>query len=211
MREMIARLSLRERTLAGLTLMAGVVVVLYLLVLLPQWQRLSAIREDTADLEYDLVQLESNLTIRDKVSQLYQQAQVTPLDPTKTDYIITSDFLREIGAIQGNFPSVVVGNIRPLDREVIDASSDAFAKKVKATTGGQGEIRAYPVRLTLSGKVPEIIDLVATLTHRRMLVRLDSFVLDGIQGINQVECKLEIRRIGLTQITNSDEEQVVPN
>lgn len=207
MKKFLHHFSPREWTLVGLTLLVGIIVPLYLFLLLPQWRRLDQARMETAYLEAELAELQNNLRVRDQVYQLYGQSRVEPLPPEKSDHIITSDLLREIDAIRANYPSLVVGNIRPLPPETPSGEPGArrttanqrASRTSQASAVQGGGAKAFPVRLTVSGKLPEVVDFVTSLAHRRVLIRLDSFTLRGMQGVNQVECKLEIRMVGFEE------------
>lgn len=217
MNGILRRFSTREWVLVGLTLMVGIIMPLYALLLLPQWRRLDQVRTEASLLETELIELQSNLSIREQVDVLYQQANIEPLPADKSEHIITSDLLRKIDTIRANYPSLSVTNIRPLlPPEASRAGkSSNNSRNVTETTSRGGDApggggRIYLVRMTVSGKLPEIVDFVTSLTHQRVLIRLDSYTLRGVQGVNLVECKMQLGRIGFPGHTGETDVPELP-
>ena len=174
---LLSRLQPRQRVLAvmTLTMVLGAALVNY--VVLPvydEWRGLSSQVELEA-LEYR--KLTANLEARQYVNAEFGKLgeEVWQLE---SDQITLSRFLRDVEAL-ARHPSLTVINMKPMPVE------------------DKGSYKVYPVRLSVAGKLQEVLQFVSDMTNRATVVGMDGFAIRGIQGSNMVECSISIWMVRL--------------
>ena len=171
------KLSPRESVLFSLTtlgLLCLLVVHGYLLPAYDQWQ-LSKSSAQLQGLEY--AKLNSNLAIKQSVNQQFHKLGPNALQ-LKSDQITLSEYLRELETLTRH-PSITLINMKPLP--------------VKAETNH----KIFHIKLSVAGKLPEILQFVTELTHGETITGLEGFSLRAMQGNNMVECSLSLWMVRL--------------
>jgi hypothetical protein len=96
----------------------------------------------------------------------------------ESDPLTLAGWLRELELL-ARLPSMALNNMKALPVKL------------------EGSHKVYRVRLTISGKLPEVLRFISSATHGQSIAGLESFSLRGVQGINMVECGLSLRMIRL--------------
>ena len=165
----------------------GVLIVLILGILLcaflvglyvfPAWDELDAVRAlaDAQALEH--AKLERNLALGGRVNEQLLRRSRTAIQ-IDSDQVTLSGFLRELEGL-ARYPSLTVVNIKPFPVE------DKESHKV------------YRTRLTVAGRLAEVLQFATDITTGTQVVGLESFSLRGVQGVGSVECTLSVLMIRL--------------
>lgn len=181
MKPLLQKLTLRERLLLAITLLAGTIAVLFLYVIRPAYQQFSDAASAYAVNRMELTELERNVSIGDQVNAVYQQVFVSDEEFSQaSDHMLTSRFLREIEGVRSRFPSLALISATP--QKVRDAATH----------------KEYPVRMALAGKLPEIMAYVNDIGDQRYgAIRLEDLSLRTTQGVNMVESQFTLTMIRL--------------
>jgi hypothetical protein len=125
--------------------------------------------------EYDT--LKSNLLIKESVDKQFERLgdHVWQLE---SDQITLSNYLRELETL-ARHPSMTLINMKPIPAQLEDTH------------------KIYRLKLTVAGKLQEILQFVSELTHGTTVTGLEAFSLRAVQGINIVECNLSLWMVQL--------------
>ena len=177
MRSLLYSLSPRQIVLAGIT---GTVVLCAMIVgrsifpVYDEWQEMKSLVR-LQSLEHD--RLSRNLAIKQEVEE-----EASRLKPSvyqlESDAITLSQFLRELEVL-GRHPSMTLSNAKALPVE------------------DKGAYKIYRVRLSVAGKLQEILQFVSDMTSGNTVVGLEGSALRGVQGGAMAECSLSMRMIRL--------------
>lgn len=185
MKRFLDKLHPRQIVLAivTLTVVLGALLVLYgVFPAYDAWRSLSS-QLKLQSLEHD--QLSANLAAREYVNDQFKKLGLE-VRQLKSDQIALSQFLRDVEAL-ARHPSLTVINMKPM------------------TVDDRGACKIYPVRLSVAGKLQEVLQFVSDMTNRPTVVGLDGFSLRGIQGSNRVECTLSIWMVRLVSHADAEE------
>ena len=139
-----------------------------------EWRSLSSQAYVQAQ-EY--AKLTANVAVRDSVEEEFKKLG-PEIEQSESDQITLSQFLRDVEVL-ARLPSVMVINMKPLPVE------------------DKGTYKIYPVRLSVAGKLQEILQFVSGVTNRPVVAGLEAFALRGIQGSNMVECTVSVWMVRL--------------
>jgi len=140
-----------------------------------EWRRTRVLIQAQAS---KLDRLKRNVEIRRGVEE---QSRRVPREAflTATDEFVLAKFLRDLEVLARR-PTLSLVNLKPQPVQV------------KATH------RVYPVKLTVAGRLQEVLQFVSLVTNRPEVTGMESFSLRGVQGGNAVECTLSLWLVKLT-------------
>ncbi len=158
------------------TILLGMLICQYsVLPAFNQWRTAKASVEIKASQYARLAQnLAVKQSVQDRIKELPPEAY-----QLKSDEITLSEFLRNVEAIS-YLPSMTLINAKPLPVE------------------DQGAYRIFRMKLSVAGKLEELLRFLFKLTTGKTPVGLESFRLRGVQGSELVECSLAIWMVRLT-------------
>jgi Tfp pilus assembly protein PilO len=139
-----------------------------------EWQASADVKEAAA---FEYAKLQNNLSMKQTVEEL-SRTLGQEVYQAESDEICLSKFLRDLEAMTRR-PGLVLINAKPLPVE------------------NHGSYKTYKVRLTMNGKLDELVRFVAQMCASRCLIGLESFSLRGMQGGESVECALSIWTVRL--------------
>lgn len=117
-----------------------------------------------------LARLRRNLGIRRSVDEQYARIPAQTF-ASASDEVVLAKFLQELEMV-GRNPAMSLVNMKP--------------QAVQVT----GTHRSFPVKLTIAGKLQEVLRFVVAATNRPEVTGLRSFSVRGVQHGNLVECSL---------------------
>lgn len=145
--------------------------------LIPSGRECSALRAQLQTKNIEYTRLARNVEMKQPVDaafgRLGPQANQNESDP-----LTLAAWLRELEML-ARLPGMTLNNMKALP-----------VRQERA-------YKVYRVRLSVSGKLPEVLRFVSASTHGDSIAGLESFSLRGIQGMNMVECGLSLRLIRL--------------
>ncbi|HET6430118.1 MAG TPA: hypothetical protein VM389_11075 [Phycisphaerae bacterium] len=192
MRAILGDFTPRQRALAVIaTAVVGSVVTLQCVVF-PTYDRWQALKARVRGQQMEFAHLRRNVTIGPSVEQAWRQLG-PQVHQTATDEVTFSRFLQEVEAAArrqvsaasyggGASPGVTIVNAKP--QPVEDG----------------GTQRIYRLRLTVAGKLMEIVRFVSELVEGESIVGIEAFDLRGVQGASVVECGLSVRMVRLIDL-----------
>lgn len=165
--------SARESVLGVAVLVAALGFVALRTWILPAKDRLDAAvsRHESNVAEYR--KLSAFLDSREEADRLYADLDPAVLQ-SDTDFVTLSHFLRRLETLASRHRTLTLANAKPEEPE------------------SDGAVRRFPLRLTTSGAFPELVVFVTELLNEPVPVALESFVLRGTQGGEQVECGMKL-------------------
>lgn len=184
MRNPLHSLNARQIVLAAIT---GTVIASALVLqhgVLPaydEWQLFQAKADQQAA---EFARLSRNLAVRESVEEVFRKLGPEACQ-TASDEVTFSQFLRDLEAIR-RAPSLTVVNAKPLP--VVDA----------------GAYKTYRLRLSVAGKLLELVKFLSELTGSKMPVGVEGFTLRGVQGASMVECSFTVRMVALVDMSKGD-------
>lgn len=171
------RLSARECSMVVATGMTIVGVLVFQQWLLPVYDQWSALRDLVAVQANEHAKLVHNLSVKEEVDARFADLGEAAIQ-TKSDEITLSQFLRDVEAA-ARLPSLVLINMKPMPIEQ------------------KNYVKIYPVRLSVAGKMQDVLKFVSGLLHGSTVVGLESFSIRGVQGGHSVECTLSFWMVRL--------------
>lgn len=192
MRQFLQRRRPREVAFFGLVclLIMGLPIVRrYLLPAYDEWQ---AVRSTVQMQAVEHAKLTANLAVRGSVDRQFKSLG-PKLIQSASDQITLSEYLRELETL-ARHPDMTLVNMKPLP--------------VKQ----EHTYKIYRVRLSVAGKLQDIMQFVSDVTHGPAVTGLEAFTLRGAQGHNRVECSLclwMVRLIPQTHDSESDSTRAV--
>jgi hypothetical protein len=167
----------RQWALGMATAMLILVMIILRYALVPSAKQWSMLRVQLQAKNAEHARLVRNLAMRPMVDE-----QFTRLGPqvyqNDSDPMTLAGWLRELEML-ARLPSMTLNHMKA-----------APVKQEKAS-------KIYRVRLSVSGKLPEVLKFVSAATHGDTVAGLESFALRGVQGVNMVECGLSLRMVRL--------------
>ena len=172
------RLSIREQILAvvAVSVIAGFVLIRAAIV--PAVWEWSSLRGDLRSQQIRLSELSKNLTLKGSVDAQFEQLGNKVLQED-SDEATLSEFLRDVERA-ARYPTLRIINMKPLAVRTEDTH------------------KVYRIRLSVGGKLQEIIQFYSDLMRGSAAAGLESFSIRGVQGGNIVECGLAIWMVRLT-------------
>ena len=140
-----------------------------------EWQQTKA---SVAIQAAKLARLRRNLGIRRSVDEQYVRIPAQTF-ASASDEVVLAKFLRELEMV-GRNPAMSLVNMKP--------------QAVQMT----GTHRSFPVKLTIAGKLQEVLRFVVAATNRPEVTGLRSFSVRGVQHGDLVECSLFMWMVKLT-------------
>lgn len=180
MNQRLQKISGREWVLAAVIVLLVVGFMAGKLWVLPAYDQWSASRALLEARQMEYAKLAGFLEVKNQVDRKYEALQPAVFQ-ADTDQITLSRFLRKVESLS-RMPSMTIINAKPQQIEE-----------------GAG-YRRFPIRLTVSGTLPEVTQFVTTLMAGSDVVAMDGFSLRGVQGGRLVECSLSIQLISLTPL-----------
>ena len=169
------RVNTRQLALLVVTALVAICILTVKGCLLPAYEELSRVRSTAKSRAAEYAKLTRNLLISESIDARYKQ-HGKAVAQTGNDQKTLSNFLRDL-EIQARRPNMTIVNIKPLP----------------VTTEATHNV--YQARVSVSGKLQEILKFVSNLANTPTVIGLDSFSLRGVQGINTVECSLRVRSV----------------
>ncbi len=172
------KMSERQR---GLCVMGAVVVLLIPVlrgVVLPTWREWSELRGNLGRRWLEHGRLSRNLSRKSAVDAEFGRLEGEAWQ-TEADSMTLASWLREL-EVMARLPGMSINSMKALP--VKDA----------------GSYRLYRVRVSVSGKLPEVMRFVSEATNGSVVTGLEGFSLRGAQGPNAVECSVALRMVRLT-------------
>jgi Tfp pilus assembly protein PilO len=174
-------LSVREVFLFGMALSSVTVFLAMKYYLMPSYDTQKAVRAQTELMSMDYAKLLTNLSVSEKMSREYEMLRDEAVVQTQSDQITLSAFLQQI-EVAARRPTLVLINMRP--QPIVTAES----------------FKSYPVNLSISGNLPEVIRFVSDLLSAQIVISLDHFVLRGVQSYGRVECSMVLSMVKTTPL-----------
>lgn len=178
MKRPVRKLNPREVLLAAIAVIGVIIFPMFRWGILPAYHQWQSLRYSTTMQTMEYHRLRSNLSMRKSVGEQFEKLG-TNIFQEQSDQITLSDYLRELEAL-ARYPSLTVIGIKPLP--VVNEKSH----------------KTYRIKLSVAGKLPEILQFVAKVTNGPTVTGLEAFSLRGVQGANRVECSLSLRMVRLT-------------
>jgi Tfp pilus assembly protein PilO len=176
MMKLMKLLSVREIFLFGLTLSVVVLFLAAKYCLLPAYDEQKALRAQAQLMSMDYAKLLTNLAVSEKMGREYEILRDGAVVQTQSDQITLSTFLQQIEAAARR-PTLMLINMKP--QAVV--TSETF--------------KSYPVKLSISGNLPEVIRFVSDLLSAKTVIGVDHFMLRGVQSYGRVECSMELNMV----------------
>lgn len=177
MNRLIRKISPREIMLLVLTITVIVVAIAvrwYIVPAYDQWQSLKYLTQmQTA--EY--TRLRTNLSIQPSVDKEFSRLG-PEIYQVKSDQITLSEYLRELETI-AHHPSLTLISMKPL------------------SAAEENDYKIYRLKLSVAGKLQEILQFIGDVTHGKTITGLQSFTLRAVQGHNMAECNLSLWMVRL--------------
>lgn len=145
--------------------------------LVPAWNQLAAQRATAKRQSLEYEKLTRHLAVADLVAAEFQRWG-TPALQNDTDEVTLAGLLRTLEA-KARIPGMAIVNIKPLP------VSDEKVYKL------------YRVRLSLAGKLPDLLGYVGEITAGGDATGIESFSLRGTPRPGVVECSLSLRTVRL--------------
>lgn len=143
----------------------------------PAYDNLLLLRSDVRRQSEKYARLEENIKVGNVVDRRFAQIGRKAFR-TQPDEITVSEFLRELEKT-ASLAKIMLANVKPMP------------------VGDEGAYKSYGVRLSVAGKVQEILKFIWNVTNGDLVVELESFSLRGVQGGNRAECSASMRMIRL--------------
>lgn len=178
-------LSVREVFLFGLTLSTVTLFLAVKYYLLPAYDEQKALRAQAELMSMDYARLLTNLVVSEKMGREYEILRDGAVVQMQSDQITLSTFLQQI-EVAARRPTLVLINMKPL--AIITAET----------------YKSYPVKLSISGSLPEVIRFVSALLSAPTVIGVDRFTLRGMQSYGRVECSMELSMIKITPLSASE-------
>jgi Tfp pilus assembly protein PilO len=175
-------LSVREVFLLGLALSSVAVFLATKYYLVPAYDTQKAVRAQAELMSMDYAKLLTNLAVSEKMSREYEMLRDEAVVQTESDQITLSAFLQQI-EVAARRPTLVLINMRP--QPIVTAET----------------FKSYPVNLSISGNLPEVVRFVSDLLSAQTVISLDHFVLRGVQSYGRVECSMVLSMVKTTPLS----------
>ena len=172
MKTLVNKLSIREIFLFGLTLSAVAFFLGIKYYILPAQNKRGDLKAKAQLMSVEYDKLLTNLKVSEKMGQEYDILRNGAVVQTESDQITLSTFLQEI-EVAARRPSLVLINMKP-----------------KPVATGE-TYKTYPVRLSVSGRFPEVIGFVSDLLSTQNVIGIEHFMLRGGASYGRVECSME--------------------
>lgn len=171
------RLSTRECVLMSVTVVVILGFFVYRQWVLPTYDQWSSLRALVQDQMIDYTRLTRNLAQKQIVDDQFNAIGDAAWQ-AESDLKTLSRFVRDVQALTDQYKLTMrIPRQEPIRKE------QAY--------------KVYPVRLSVSGKIMDVLQFVTDLLNRPTITGLESFDIRGIQGGNVVECRFSIWMIGL--------------
>lgn len=180
MNQRLQQMSGRECVLATVIALLAMSFVAGKLWVLPAYDRWSASRVLLEARQLEYAKLVGFLRVKEEVDRQYQTLEPAVFQ-ADTDQITLSRFLRHLESL-ARMPSMTIINAKP------------------QTAEDQGIYRRFPIRLTVSGTLPEVTQFVTLLLAGSDVVALEAYSLRGVQGGRLVECSLTVELVTLAPL-----------
>jgi Tfp pilus assembly protein PilO len=190
MKRWIRKLNAREIILFALTGVAAVSAVGVRSFILPAYDEGSALRSKVRLQAAEYARLEANLQVKDSVNKQFERLG-EKVSQSASDQMTLSDFLRELETL-ARHPSLTLINMKPLPVK------NEVTHKI------------YRVKLSVAGKLQEILQFITDVTNGPDVTGLESFALRGVQGLNMVECNLSLWMVRLLPEKAAGEKESKP-
>jgi len=179
MRTFLEKLAAQPRQLVLLWLTVLVVVVALAAVywVFPTYDAWRDLRCGAQMEAVEHARLKANLAMGQRVDEQFQQVAPKAFQDA-SDQITVSQFLIELETL-ARLPSLTLINARPMPARQ------------------QGSCKTYAVKLSLSGRLHEILQFVSQVTSGESIVGLEGFSLRGVQDRHLVECTLNLWMVRL--------------
>ncbi len=179
MKKLLEKLIAQPRQLALLWLTVLVVVVALGAVywVFPTYDAWRDLRSGAGMQAIEHARLRANLAMGQRVNEQFQQGGGKAFQGA-SDQITVSQFLIELETL-ARLPSLTLINARPMPARQ------------------KGPYKTYAVKLSLSGRLNEILQFVWEVTSGESIVGLESFSLRGVQDRQLVECTLNLWMVRL--------------
>jgi len=171
-------LTQREWSLCVAAALVVVVVPLFRYLLAPAYRDWNASRMKLQSHTIEHSRLVRNLARKQIVDQEFARLDGQAYQ-TESDPMILATWLRQLEVL-ARLPGMSLDNMKALP-----------VKQERA-------YKVYRVRLSVSGKFPEVLRFMSDSTNGQAVTGLESFVLRGIQGPSAVECTVTLKMIRLT-------------
>jgi len=158
--------------LVWLTVTVAIVAVAAVYWVFPTYDAWRELRRDVAMQSVEHARLKANLAMGQRVDEQFRQVGPQAFQDA-SDQITVSQFLVELETAS-RLPSLTLINARPMP-----------ARR-------QGPCKTYAVKLSLSGRLEEVLQFVWEVTSGDAIVGLEGFSLRGTQDRKRVECSLNL-------------------
>lgn len=185
MLKLMKMLSVREVFLFGLTLSTVTFFLAVKYYLLPAFDEQKALRAEAQLMSMDYAKLLTNLAVSEKMGREYEILRDEAVVQMQSDQITLSAFLQQI-EVAARRPTLVLVNMKP--QAIVTAET----------------FKSYPVKLSISGNLPEVIRFVSDLLSTQAVIGVDHFMLRGVQSYGRVECSMELSMIKITPLLASE-------
>ncbi len=177
MNKLIRKFKIREILLFGLTILVAVCGLAARHYIVPAYDRWQALRSLVHVRAIEHAKLTANLAVRESVNRQFESLG-PKVRQTNSDQITLSEYLRDLETL-ARHPSMTLINMKPLPVEQEETH------------------KIYRVKLSVAGKLPEILQFISDVTNGPTITGLKTFTLRGVQGSNMVECSLSLWMIRL--------------
>lgn len=181
MKRWLSSLNPRQRVvfqLVATVLIASAILWNEVLPTYQHWQASGDMKEASA---FEYAKLQNNLAMKQTVENM-SKTLGHEVYQEESDEICLSKFLLDLEAMTRR-PGLVLINAKPLPVE------------------SHGSYKTYKVKLTMNGKLEELVRFVSQMCANKCLIGMESFSLRGMQGGDTVECGLAIWTVRLTPDT----------
>lgn len=145
--------------------------------LLPGYDELAESRSLAQLRAAQYARLSGNLAVRNKVAEEFQRSASSSVW-NGSDEVALSNFLRDLEA-KARLPGLSIVNIKPLP------------------VRNEKTHKVYSARLTLAGRLAEVLQFASEVTGGQGVVGIESFNVRGTQKLYTVECTLAVRKLSL--------------
>lgn len=170
---------INERQIAAIvmsaTILLSAIIIHYAII--PTYGNLRLLRQSVQTNVKRLAVLSQNIMVRQSVDEKFSQIGKKTIQ-TETDEITISQFLREIEELARK-PNVMLINMKP------------------TAPKGTETVRQYEVKLSVAGRIQDVLQFLHALTTADSIVGLRSISLRGVQAGQRVECSLTIWTVRL--------------
>ncbi len=174
------RLNPREMILSVIIMLMVVTFVLGRSWILPAYDAWKVAKTTAQARRLEYAKLSRFLEVREDVMVQYETLPPEVFQK-ESDQITLSHFLRKVEEL-ARHPSMTIVSAKP------------------QTIESKGKFRQFPIRLSVSGVLPEVTQFIVELLNGPDVVGLESFSLRGVQGGREVECTLSIWMVRLAPL-----------